>query len=93
MPKQSRDNKEHAMREILRLAQRRAGKTTCPSEVARALAAGNSAPETWRSYMPVVHAAADELNAIGKISLSWKSVAMPTRSGPYRIRKSDDQAN
>ncbi|RYF10295.1 MAG: DUF3253 domain-containing protein, partial [Oxalobacteraceae bacterium] len=49
--------------------------------VARVVAGGGD----WRGAMPVVHAAVDGLVAAGLVRLSWKGVAMPTRTGPYRI--------
>jgi hypothetical protein len=66
------------------VASRRSG-TTCPSEVARRLAKNDNAPLEWRKFMPVVHEAVDALMARGEISLTWKSVVMGERAGPYRI--------
>ena len=66
------------------LVSRPAG-TTCPSEVARSLANERSAPQEWRSFMPIVHEAVDVLLARGEITLTWKSVVMSERAGPYRI--------
>lgn len=86
------DHTRRAMREILQLAHQRQGKTTCPSEVARLLAEENAEPDQWRSYMARVHDAADQLNALGKICLSWKSKVLTTRIGPYRIRLPADEA-
>lgn len=68
---------------VLDFVGRRPGKTTCPSEVARVLASED--PKSWRKQMSVVHAAVDELVKRGEIRLSWKSRALPARSGPYRI--------
>lgn len=65
------------------LADRAAGATICPSEVARALTAEH--PEAWREAMPRVHAAADRLLARGAVRLSWKGAALERRDGPYRI--------
>ncbi|WP_430245900.1 DUF3253 domain-containing protein [Neorhizobium sp. DAR64861/K0K2] len=59
--------------------------TTCPSEVARSLANDHNAPLEWRDYMPAVHEAVDALSARREITLSWKSVVMGERAGPYRI--------
>jgi hypothetical protein len=42
----------------------------------------------WRSAMPAVHAAVDELVAEGRVRLSWKGAALDVREGPYRIRRS-----
>ncbi len=61
------------------LAERAAGATICPSEVARAIA-----PD-WRGAMPAVHAAVDTLVRDGSVQLSWKGKPLATRSGPYRI--------
>lgn len=67
------------------LAQRAAGATICPSEVARALS-----PEDWRSMMPSVHTAVDGLVRDGSVRLSWKGKPLATRAGPYRIGRFDD---
>lgn len=69
------------------LAARTAGATVCPSEVARAIAPG----ETWRDAMPTVHAAVDRLNDECIVRLSWKGKAMTQRSGPYRIGRADGE--
>ncbi|TVV75386.1 DUF3253 domain-containing protein [Sphingomonas solaris] len=66
------------------LATRSPGATACPSEVARALAAGMPEGE-WRGMMPVVHDAIDALLAEGRVRLTWKGKALSTRSGSYRI--------
>lgn len=65
------------------LAERGAGKTVCPSEIARRLAGADG---DWRSRMSDVHAAVDALFAAGQVALSWKGRAMSGRQGPYRIR-------
>lgn len=65
------------------LAARAPGATLCPSEVARALAADDSA--AWRARMPQVRAAVDRLFADGAVQLSWKGEPMAARQGPYRI--------
>lgn len=76
-----------ARNETLALLDRRAPTSTiCPSEVARALAARELASD-WRTAMPVVHAAIDQLTAEGVVQLSWKGKALETRAGPYRIRR------
>jgi hypothetical protein len=62
------------------LAERAAGATVCPSEVARAVGGAD-----WRAAMPTVHAAVDALVAEGCVRLSWKGVGMRAREGPYRI--------
>ncbi|WP_430262146.1 DUF3253 domain-containing protein [Neorhizobium sp. DAR64862/K0K3] len=66
------------------VASRPAG-TTCPSEVARSLATDDNVPLEWVDYMPAVHEAVDALIARGEITLTWKSVVMRERAGPYRI--------
>jgi hypothetical protein len=66
------------------LADRAAGATVCPSEVARAIAAAAGTAD-WRGEMPAVHAAIDLMVADGLVRLSWKGVEMPARDGPYRI--------
>lgn len=65
------------------LAARRRDATICPSEVARALAATG---EDWRTMMPAVHAAVDQLLGEGRVRISWKGQMLAARSGPYRIR-------
>ncbi len=71
------------------LAARAPGATICPSEVARRLVTPSSdtAPSDWRAVMPAVHAAIDLLVTEGLVRLSWKGEMLPTRSGPYRIRR------
>jgi Protein of unknown function (DUF3253) len=66
------------------LARRPVGATLCPSEVARALAAGAGA-EDWRAEMPAVHAAVEAMAAEGLMSLSWKGEPRERREGAYRI--------
>lgn len=63
---------------------RAADATICPSEIARALVAGD-APDSWRDVMPVVHAAIDALVIQGRVRLSWKGRPLAARDGPYRI--------
>ncbi len=79
------NTKPNAEDTILGFVTSRSGATTCPSEVARSLAKDDDAPLEWRKYMPVVHEAVDALNARSEISLTWKSLVMPERKGPYRI--------
>lgn len=64
------------------VTERGAGKTICPSEVARALAGD------WRAVMPQVRAVAAEMAARGEIAFTQKGVAVdaveargPIRSG------------
>jgi hypothetical protein len=66
------------------LAARAADATICPSEVARALAAAAGTAD-WRGEMTRVHAAVDQLAAVGAVRLSWKGAALARRDGPYRI--------
>lgn len=63
------------------LGARSVGATVCPSEVARAMTAG----EDWRSAMPTVHAAVDRLLVDKLVSISWKGRPLESRVGPYRI--------
>ncbi|MFL4470451.1 DUF3253 domain-containing protein [Tateyamaria armeniaca] len=60
---------------------RGAGKTICPSEVARALAAD------WRALMPQVRAVAGHLARSGDIIVTQKGapVALETARGPIRL--------
>jgi hypothetical protein len=76
---------ENAASTILSLVSSKPAGTTCPSEVARSLAKDDNAPLEWRKLMPVIHEAVDVLLARGEITLTWKSVAMSERNGPYRI--------
>ncbi|RZT46363.1 uncharacterized protein DUF3253 [Sphingomonas sp. BK036] len=79
---------QNARKETLALLDRRQQTSTiCPSEVARALTASDPAKD-WRTAMPAVHAAIDQLMAEGAVQLSWKGKALKTRTGAYRIRKS-----
>lgn len=78
-----------AAKAILDLLEARgAGKTICPSEVARALAAPHG---DWRAEMAVVHAAVDALMAQGAISLTWRGAPKRERRGPYRIARRTGQ--
>ena len=74
------------------LAARSSGATICPSEVARAAAAGagrdQAVERDWREIMPAVHAAVDRLQSEGLVRLSWKGVPLAARAGPYRISRS-----
>ncbi|MBW9090751.1 DUF3253 domain-containing protein [Rhizobium wenxiniae] len=70
---------------ILAFVASRPGGTTCPSEIARSLAKDQNIPLQWRDFMPVVHEAVDELLASGEIIVTWKSVVMIERAGPYQI--------
>jgi hypothetical protein len=69
--------------EILRLtAGRGAGKSICPSEVARSLS-----PHGWRDLMPLVREAAAELQDEGRIQVTQGGVKVDPRSvkGPVRL--------
>lgn len=76
---------EYAVSTILSFVANRPNGTTCPSEVARTLANDQNSPLEWREYMSVVHESVDALVARGEIMLTWKSVVMKKRAGPYRI--------
>lgn len=63
------------------IAARGAGKTICPSEVARALA------EDWRALMPLVRDVADQMAARGGVLVTQKGVEVEATSarGPIRL--------
>ena len=68
---------------ILEAVHRRgAGRTLCPSEVARAMA-----PDDWRGLMPSVRAAAARLAADGAIAVTQRGnpVDPATARGPIRL--------
>lgn len=68
--------------EIVRqVMMRGAGKTICPSEVARAVA------EDWRAVMPAVRTAAGRLAAQGLIDVTQKGqvVDIASARGPVRL--------
>ena len=74
---------------VLTLLAERAPETTiCPSEVARKIAYDDAAD--WRSAMPLVHEAVDQLFDRKIIRLSCKGRLLPARSGPYRIGRAND---
>ena len=64
------------------LAARGAGKTICPSEVARVVD-----PDDWRALMPSVRAAAAKLQSEGKVAVTQRGdmVDPGTAKGPIRI--------
>ena len=68
------------------LNRRGAGKTICPSEVARLISVPGG---DWRAQMGAVHEAADALKAKGQIRLSWKGEEIDQRRGAYRIGAAD----
>lgn len=89
MPRQDAAAEEAAATILKMLPARATGATICPSEVARAIFAtigSEYSMMSWRSAMPAVHAAVDQLVAAGTICLSWKGAPLARRSGPYRIR-------
>ena len=67
------------------VAARAAGKSICPSEVARLLA------EDWRPLMPAVRAAAARLAAAGVLRVTQKGAAVDamTARGPIRLAAPD----
>ena len=71
-----------AQRTLAMLHARGAGRTLCPSEVARDLAGKGG---DWRARMEEVHGAVDQLLDEGEVTLSWKGQALQRREGPYRI--------
>lgn len=73
------------------LDKRETGATICPSEVARKIAAEACANDAadWRIFMPIVHAAVDQLVEQENIKLSWKGRSLSERVGPYRISRAD----
>lgn len=66
---------------LARAAARGPGKTFCPSEVARALAAD------WRPWMPAVRQVAGELVDAGRLRATQKGRAVDPRTarGPIRL--------
>ena len=87
---------ENAREAALALLATRAPKATvCPSEVARVLAAAaclGGLTGDWRSAMPAVHAAVDQLLAERLVRLSWKGKGLTKRAGPYRIGRNAPDA-
>lgn len=63
------------------VAARGAGRSICPSEVARAL------DEDWRALMPQVRAAAARLSAAGRLRVTQRGAAVDalTARGPIRL--------
>lgn len=66
------------------LAQRQQGATICPSEVARAMEADETA---WRERMPQVREAARSLAQAGRLTVTRRGVEVDatSRGGPIRI--------
>src|ERR1700761_2124155 len=67
---------------------RSAGKTICPSEVARAMA-GSDERSDWEPLMELTRAAACRLVEVGRILITQRGrVVDPARAeGPIRLRK------
>ncbi len=77
--------RERIAEEVVRLCEARGpGKTVCPSEVARALEAGEAA---WRALMPEVREVAVALAREGRIAVYRKGrvVSDPEAGGPIRL--------
>ena len=75
-------------REILRLAEARAGSSFCPSEVARHLA-GAGENESWRELMPLVREVAASLAVEGAILVTQRGLPVKIGEvrGAVRLRK------
>ena len=75
-----------AIRALLR--ERGPGKTICPSEVARVLAAANGDAAAWRPLMDRVRTIAAKLAQRGEVLITQKGEAVDalTARGPIRIR-------
>ncbi|WP_353248622.1 DUF3253 domain-containing protein [Salinisphaera sp. T31B1] len=69
------------------VAERGSGKTVCPSEVARALAAPKEASDAWRDLMPAVRAVAADLCADGRLTVTQRGEPVDARRvrGPIRL--------
>jgi len=72
---------------LARLQERGAGKTICPSEVARGVA-GSDEREAWEPLMQPVREAAAGLVAEGKVVVTQRGrvVDGATAKGPVRLR-------
>ena len=78
-------NGQDVASEILaQCAARGPAKSICPSEMARRLAGDDGA---WRDIMPLVHAAAADLQEAGKIRVTRRGQAVSAREsrGPVRL--------
>lgn len=73
---------------LAKAAERGPLKSTCPSEIARALY-----PKSWRKHMDEVRAAAVELQQAGKVILTQKGAPVDPENfkGPVRIQCCADQ--
>lgn len=70
---------------------RSAGKTICPSEVARAAAGPGG---DWRALMPLVHRVAEAQAAAGRVVLTQKGqVVDGLPRGAYRIGRPSEPAD
>jgi hypothetical protein len=76
---------------LLALLERRArGATVCPSEAARAVAAGAAGDgEAWRQLMEPARMAARRLVAAGQVEITQhgRPVDPSTAKGPIRVRR------
>ena len=80
---------DHLEDAILRmLAQRGAGKTICPSDVAREV----GTPDGWRELMQPVRDAARRLVSDGTVEITQggRPVDLDRARGPIRIRRRQD---
>jgi hypothetical protein len=84
-PMSDRDRIE---REMLRLAEARGAGSFCPSEVARACAAGREEAD-WRELMPLVREVAADLAESGSIKATQGGRVVDVREakGPLRLRQ------
>ena len=75
------------------LAERKTGKTICPSEAARAAWSGED-PQGWRGLMPQVRATAVGLARAGRLVITRKGRPADPNSfkGVYRLRMPDGGA-
>jgi hypothetical protein len=78
---------EAALVELLH--RRAAAATVCPSEAARAVAAGEGRPDGWRELMEPARAAARRLVARGEVEITQggRVVDPSTAKGPIRVRR------
>jgi hypothetical protein len=71
------------------LDRRAAAATVCPSEAARAVAAGEGRPDAWRDLMEPARAAARRLVEAGRVEITQGGhvVDPSTARGPIRVRR------
>lgn len=81
-------DRDRIKREMLRLAEARGEGSICPSEVARACAAGRGDAD-WRALMPLVREVAAELAESGAIMATQGGRVVNVREakGPLRLRR------